>query len=147
MEHHDVSRNTVRLALGALTTEGLIGSSQGRGSFDRERTPLQYFASRIDSFARRDQLTKDALLSDAKEQAATAAPTSMSPSGAPPELATRLQLDDDAIAIGVVPRLARRSVDHALQRRARPRRGRRRSHARTCTIDEPALRCWWRLRS
>src|SRR5918998_5136513 len=60
MERYDVSRNTVRLALGALTNEGLISSSQGRGSFVRKHTPLHYFASHTDSRARRNQLTKAA---------------------------------------------------------------------------------------
>ena len=35
--HYAVSRNTVRLALGRLTEEGLLVSAQGRGSFVRER--------------------------------------------------------------------------------------------------------------
>lgn len=34
---YDVSRNTVRLALGRLTDEGLLVSAQGRGTFVRER--------------------------------------------------------------------------------------------------------------
>ena len=68
MERHDVSRNTVRLALGALNSEGLITSSQGRGSFVRERAPLRFFASRTDSLERRARATRDAFMSDVAEQ-------------------------------------------------------------------------------
>lgn len=107
MQLHDVSRNTVRLALGALTNEGLISSSQGSGSFVRERAPLQYFASRTDSHARRDQLTKDAFLSDAEEQGRTGRiDLDVAIVRADPEFATRLQLDDNAIAV------ARRRVQY-----------------------------------
>jgi GntR family transcriptional regulator len=107
MEHHDVSRNTVRLALGALTNEGLISSSQGRGSFVRERTPLHYFASRTDSRSRREQLTKDAFLSDAEERGrAGRIDLDVAIVRADPEFATRLQLDDNAIAV------ARRRVQY-----------------------------------
>jgi GntR family transcriptional regulator len=68
MERHDVSRNTVRLALGTLTSEGLITSSQGRGSFVRERAPLRFFASKTDSRERRARATRDAFMSDVAEQ-------------------------------------------------------------------------------
>jgi GntR family transcriptional regulator len=107
MERYDVSRNTVRLALGALSNEGLISSSQGRGSFVRERTPLQFFASRTDSRSRREQLVKDAFLSDAEEQGRTGhIDLEVAIVRAPPEFATRLQLDDNAIAV------ARRRVQY-----------------------------------
>lgn len=107
MERHDVSRNTVRLALGALTNEGLISSSQGRGSFVRERTPLQFFASRTDSHSRREQLTKEAFLSDAEEQGRTGRiELDVAIVRAAPEFATRLQLDESAIAV------ARRRVQY-----------------------------------
>ncbi|MEA2496703.1 MAG: GntR family transcriptional regulator [Thermoleophilaceae bacterium] len=100
MERYDVSRNTVRLALGALTNEGLISSSQGRGSFVRERTPLQYFASRTDSHVRREQLVQEAFLSDAEEQGrAGRIELDVAIVRAAPEFATRLQLDDNAIAV------------------------------------------------
>jgi GntR family transcriptional regulator len=68
MERHDVSRNTVRLALAALSSEGLIASSQGRGSFVRERAPLRFFASKTDSHERRARATRDAFMSDVAEQ-------------------------------------------------------------------------------
>jgi len=107
IERYGVSRNTVRLALGRLNSEGLISSSQGRGSFVRERTPLQYFASHTDSRSRREQLTKDAFLSDAEEQGRTGRiELDVAIVRTPPELATRLQLDDSAIAV------VRRRVQH-----------------------------------
>jgi GntR family transcriptional regulator len=107
MDRYDVSRNTVRLALGALTNEGLISSSQGRGSFVRERTPLQFFASRTDSRSRREQLVKDAFLSDAEEQGRTGRiDLDVAIVRAAPQFATRLQLDDNAIAV------ARRRVQY-----------------------------------
>ena len=100
IERFSVSRNTVRLALGVLNSEGLISSSQGRGSFVRERTPLQYFASHTDSRGRRQQLTKDAFLSDAEEQGRTGRiELDVAIVRAPPEVAMRLQLDDNAITV------------------------------------------------
>ncbi|MCL2418951.1 MAG: GntR family transcriptional regulator [Conexibacteraceae bacterium] len=68
MDRHDVSRNTVRLALAALTSEGLIASSQGRGSFVREHAPLRFLASQTDSRQRRARSTRDAFMSDVTEQ-------------------------------------------------------------------------------
>lgn len=92
IERFSVSRNTVRLALGVLNSEGLISSSQGRGSFVRERTPLHYFASRTDSRSRREQLTKDAFLSDAEEQGRSGRiDLDVAIVRALPEFATRLQ--------------------------------------------------------
>jgi len=45
-QRHGVSRNTVRLALGMLTNEGMISSTAGRGTFVRDRAALTYHASR-----------------------------------------------------------------------------------------------------
>jgi GntR family transcriptional regulator len=45
-QRHGVSRNTVRLALGMLTNEGMISSTAGRGTFVRDRATLTYHASR-----------------------------------------------------------------------------------------------------
>ncbi|MGH2941791.1 MAG: GntR family transcriptional regulator [Solirubrobacteraceae bacterium] len=107
IERYGVSRNTVRLALGLLANEGLISSSQGRGSFVRERAPLRYFASRTDSRVRREQRNKAAFLSDAEEQGRAARiELDVAIVRAPPEVAARLQLDDNAIVV------VRRRVQH-----------------------------------
>ena len=50
---YDASRNTVRLALGVLRTEGLIASRQGKGSFVRSEPPMPYYASLSGSRAKR----------------------------------------------------------------------------------------------
>lgn len=44
-DRYEVSRNTVRLALGMLTNEGVITSTPGRGTFVRERAVTTYHAS------------------------------------------------------------------------------------------------------
>jgi GntR family transcriptional regulator len=46
------ARNTVRLGLGILVSEGLISSERGRGYFVREHVPLTYFASRSEQLAK-----------------------------------------------------------------------------------------------
>src|SRR6266513_35274 len=46
-ERYDASRTTVRLALGMLKAEGLIGSGPGRGTFVRQRPPGQLAFSRF----------------------------------------------------------------------------------------------------
>ena len=44
-ERYDVSRNTIRLAMDVLRNEGLITSSQGRGSFVRSEQRMKYLAT------------------------------------------------------------------------------------------------------
>lgn len=46
-ERYDASRTTVRLALGMLKAEGLIASGPGRGTFVRQRPPVQLAFSRF----------------------------------------------------------------------------------------------------
>jgi len=100
MDKHEVSRNTVRLALAALTNEGLVSSSQGSGSFVRERPSLRYFASQIDSQARRAQLTKDAFLSDVDEQHRSGrVQLDVAIVSLTPEFTAHLELDDDPAAV------------------------------------------------
>jgi GntR family transcriptional regulator len=48
-DRYKVSRNTVRLALGLLTNEGIITSTPGRGTFVRDRIMLTYHASRAEA--------------------------------------------------------------------------------------------------
>lgn len=71
IEQYEVSRNTVRLAVGVLVNEGLVESGQGKGSFVRRRAPLRFFASRTDSRKRRERTTRDAFQSDTTEQGRT----------------------------------------------------------------------------
>ena len=72
MDLHNASRNTVRLALGELSNEGLIVSSRGRGTFVRERRPLLFHATRSESSERRATSAADAWVSDVIEQGRTA---------------------------------------------------------------------------
>ena len=95
-----MSRNTIRLALGALTNEGLITSSQGRGSFVRERAPLRFFASRTDSRERRSRTTRDAFMSDVAEQGRTGdLRIEVAIVRADPATAARLELDEGATVV------------------------------------------------
>lgn len=56
-EQHSTSRNTVRLALNLLRTEGLLISQRGLGSFVRPVPPMKYYASLTGS--RRKRLEAD----------------------------------------------------------------------------------------
>lgn len=56
-ERHSTSRNTVRLALNLLRTEGLLISQRGLGSFVRPEPPMKYYASLTGS--RRKRLEAD----------------------------------------------------------------------------------------
>src|SRR5262245_41279950 len=48
-DRYNVSRNTVRLALGLLGNAGIITSTPGRGTFVRDRMTLTYHASRAEA--------------------------------------------------------------------------------------------------
>ena len=54
-DRFDASRTTVRLALSALKSQGLIGSGQGRGTFVQKRHPIRVLASYQDNRARRGE--------------------------------------------------------------------------------------------
>ena len=71
MDRHSASRNTIRLALGELTNEGLIVSSRGRGHFVRDSRPLLFHATRSESSERRATSASDAWVSDVVEQGRT----------------------------------------------------------------------------
>lgn len=97
MERYDASRNTVRLALGMLTNEGLIVSSRGRGHFVRDSRPLLFHASKSESSKRRAALASDAWVSDVMEQGRQARQDIEVALVEPPEaVATLLGLDDGA---------------------------------------------------
>ena len=51
-ERFDASRTTVRLALSALKSQGLIGSGHGKGTFVQKRRPIRVLAS---AMARRSE--------------------------------------------------------------------------------------------
>jgi GntR family transcriptional regulator len=52
-ERFDASRTTVRLALSALKSQGLIGSGQGQGTYVRKARPIRVMAMDQDRRARR----------------------------------------------------------------------------------------------
>lgn len=65
-ESHDTSRNTVRLALNLLRTEGLVESRRGLGTFVRAAPPMRYYASLVGS--RRTRLGADRRLDTFTQQ-------------------------------------------------------------------------------
>jgi GntR family transcriptional regulator len=56
-ERFDASRTTVRLALSALKSQGLVGSGHGKGTFVQKRRPIRVLASYQDNRARRRETT------------------------------------------------------------------------------------------
>ncbi|WP_405095560.1 GntR family transcriptional regulator [Micromonospora sp. NBC_01412] len=52
-ERFDASRTTVRLALSALKSQGLVGSGQGQGTYVRKARPIRVLAMDQDRAARR----------------------------------------------------------------------------------------------
>ncbi|WP_163509662.1 GntR family transcriptional regulator [Fodinicola acaciae] len=67
-DKYGVSRNTVRLALGALTNEGLITGGRGRGRVVRKMEPLVYYAHRRRSDELDGVSSTDAFLQQVKSQ-------------------------------------------------------------------------------
>ena len=67
-DRYKVSRNTVRLALGLLTNEGIITSTPGRGTFVRDRIMLTYHASRAEAADRPDDWHTDAYFTEVRQQ-------------------------------------------------------------------------------
>ncbi|MFD4998493.1 GntR family transcriptional regulator [Streptomyces buecherae] len=65
-KEHGVSRGTVRLALGALTNEGLIEGTAGRGTFVREHVVLTYYASRSEQVGGQPAGESDSYMTDVK---------------------------------------------------------------------------------
>jgi GntR family transcriptional regulator len=93
-DQYGVSRNTVRLALSALTNEGLITGGRGRGRVVRRREPLIYYASRSESNRRRNVSEVDAFMQDVKEQGRSASQTiEVGILAAPPDIAHALEIE------------------------------------------------------
>ena len=67
-DRYKVSRNTVRLALGLLTNEGIITSTPGRGTFVRDRIMLTCHASRAEAADRPDDWHTDAYFTEVRQQ-------------------------------------------------------------------------------
>lgn len=71
-EEHRVSRNTVRLALAALQTEGLITTGRGRGGRRvQRREVLDFYGNRSESMGRADERAvtgTDAWVADNRDQ-------------------------------------------------------------------------------
>lgn len=93
MERYGVSRNTIRLALGVLRTEGLVVTGQGRGSFVAEvavRRRTRGAAGLQRQTARGDGDPLDDELTEATDSARVQVSVSTRP--APPFVADRLGL-------------------------------------------------------
>jgi GntR family transcriptional regulator len=67
-DRYQVSRNTVRLALGLLANEGIISTTPGRGTFVRERAMLTYHAARAEAADRPDDWHTDAYYDEVRQQ-------------------------------------------------------------------------------
>lgn len=102
-EQFDVARNTVRLALGLLRSEGLVYTGRGRGTFvaeDPTAAPLRQMASRTHARSRRENTTQDAFVTDLAEVGrAGRMEIRVEKLAAPDEIASRLGLADDDGAI------------------------------------------------
>jgi GntR family transcriptional regulator len=99
MEAHEVSRITVRQALGLLRSEGLVQTGQGKGSFvaDPAAVPLRFNASIIHARSRREASEVDALRTDLAIQGARTGRSDVTIERmvAPDDIAARLGLADD----------------------------------------------------
>jgi GntR family transcriptional regulator len=96
-QRHGVSRNTVRLALGMLTNEGMISSSAGRGTFVRDRAALTYHASRSEMTYSGEG---DAYVTEVRQQGREPSQTfrlQIVPAAA--DVAERLQIEEGASTI------------------------------------------------
>ncbi|MGY4767538.1 GntR family transcriptional regulator [Kribbella sp. CWNU-51] len=95
MASHDVSRNTVRLAVGMLQNEGMITSTPGRGTIVRERIMADYHATWAETRDRRASDQADAFQSEMAEQGRHAEyrDFAMSLEVAGPDFSNRLQVD------------------------------------------------------
>lgn len=110
-DRYSVSRNTVRLALGALTNEGLITSSRGRGREVRRHEPVWIYASRSESRARRRPSGVDSWVDDMRAQdREPRTDIAVEVVAAPLDVANRLELDPGSLV--AVRRRIRYADDH-----------------------------------
>ncbi|MGH3500944.1 MAG: GntR family transcriptional regulator [Nocardioidaceae bacterium] len=97
---YEVSRNTVRLALGALTNEGLTASARGRGHYVRERATFTYYASRSELADRPASERQDAYFSEVREQGREPSQKfEMRLISASVEIAERLRIEEGEAAV------------------------------------------------
>jgi GntR family transcriptional regulator len=99
-DRYEVSRNTVRLALGLLANEGMITSTPGRGTFVRDRAVLTYYASRAEAADRPPDST-DAYVAEVHQQGREPNQTfDMRVDAASLTVAQRLQVEEgDAVVV------------------------------------------------
>ncbi|WP_283134303.1 GntR family transcriptional regulator [Rhizohabitans arisaemae] len=97
MATHQVSRNTVRLALGELVNEGLVSRTPRRGTVVRERRPLLITPQMelIPSTVRQEAFAR-AVLSEGRQPSQAIEVALITPAE---EIATRLELPEDAVAV------------------------------------------------
>lgn len=106
-DQYDVSRNTVRLALGVLQNEGMISSTQGRGTVVREQMMLTYHAAWAESRDRLASDQTDAFNAEMRDQGRKGEyrDFEMRMKSASPELAARLQVEEgDALVSRAITR-------------------------------------------
>lgn len=92
------SRNTVRLALNVLRSEGLLTSLQGRGTFVRSNPPTKYYASLNGSRSQRLAANRgqDTFKQQVEAQGKTARQVStVEVVGADTEISAHLAIDED----------------------------------------------------
>lgn len=101
MQRYGVSRNTVRLALAALTNEGLVTSSGGRrGTYVSDRAPLSYHAARAERTDRPSTEKADAFVDEVRAAGREPSQTfslRIEPSAGP--VAERLLVDQDDLVV------------------------------------------------
>lgn len=99
---YDVSRNTVRLAMGILANEGVITSTPGRGTFVRERIVTTYHASWAETADRASSDRADAYRQEIEGQGREPSyrDFEMRIVAATADIAERLQVEpDDALVL------------------------------------------------
>lgn len=105
-ERFNASRTTVRLALSALKSQGLLGSGQGLGTYVRQRQPIRVLAMHQDRRARRAEHGAATFNAEIAQQGSVGRQEilSVGPEPAPAEVAGRLAVEEGSTV------LARRRV-------------------------------------